>query len=71
MMATEVLYDWTFEIAIIMSGSFGIAEAGATGVLINLVFFFTPLLTGVYIAVAIRVSTLLGERDIVGFVSLF
>ena len=67
MMFTEVLYDWTFEIAIILSGSFGIAAAGATGVLINLIFFFTPLLTGVYIAVAIRVSTLLGERNIVGY----
>jgi putative MATE family efflux protein len=66
MMLTEVLYDWTFEIAILLSGTFGIAQAGATGVLINLVFFFTPLLTGVYIAVTIRVSTLLGERDVPG-----
>lgn len=66
MMATEAMYDWVFEISIIISGTFGIAEAAATGVLINLVFFFTPLLTGVYIAVAVRVSTLLGERDVEG-----
>jgi Na+-driven multidrug efflux pump len=66
MMATEAMYDWVFEISILISGSFGIAEAGATGVLINLVFFFTPLLTGIYIAVAVRVSTLLGERDVEG-----
>lgn len=66
MMATEAMYDWVFEISILLSGSFGIAAAGATGVLINLVFFFTPLLTGIYIAVAVRVSTLLGERDVEG-----
>jgi putative MATE family efflux protein len=66
MMATEAMYDWVFEISILISGSFGIAEAGATGVLINLVFFFTPLLTGIYVAVAVRVSTLLGERDVEG-----
>jgi len=59
MMMTEVLYEWVFEVAVIMSGGFGVIEAGVTGVLINIILFCTPALTGIYIAVAIRISNTL------------
>ena len=66
MMMTEILYDWVFEIASITTGSFGIIEAAAMGVLINVVFLFTPAVSCFYIAIAIRMSNLLGDRDVVG-----
>jgi MATE family multidrug resistance protein len=65
-MLTEVLYEWMFEVltfrtAAVLAGD--VDAIDVTGLLTNLLFFMTPFLLSIYIAVSVRVGILLGDND--------
>jgi MATE family, multidrug and toxin extrusion protein len=68
-MMTEVLYDWVFELLTFRAAAKVSGNAtliAATGLLVNLLFFMTPFLLSIYIAVSVRVGNQLGDEDPMG-----
>lgn len=65
-MLTEVLYEWMFEVLLFRTSAIlarDVVAIDVTGLLTNLLFFMTPFLISIYIAVSVRVGITLGDND--------